>query len=148
MKTNRQMPRIKDVMDMNWKLGHTAFLSTPMKESYALIFWRLVMKGILTLLLIIVIFMKLLYKSSSKNSWSIHYCNSLKEQTLKPSKQSVWPKYHQIIINPISNPKKRMESKESILCKLHTLRAVQIGCCITCSSACTICETKGCIKHH
>jgi hypothetical protein len=31
---------------------------------------------------------------------------------------------------------------------LHTLRAVQIGSCIACSSSCTICETKGCIKHH
>jgi len=41
-----------------------------------------------------------------------------------------------------------MESKENLLCKLHTLRAVQIGSCITCSSSCTICETKGCIKHH
>ena len=41
-----------------------------------------------------------------------------------------------------------METKESVLCKLHTLRAVQIGSCITCSSACAICETKGCIKHH
>jgi hypothetical protein len=31
---------------------------------------------------------------------------------------------------------------------LHTLRAIQLGSCITCRSASPICETKGCIKHH
>lgn len=31
---------------------------------------------------------------------------------------------------------------------MHTLRAIQLGSCITCRSASPICETKGCIKHH
>ena len=41
-----------------------------------------------------------------------------------------------------------MDRRENTLCKLHTLRAVQIGSCIVCSSSSAICETKGCIKHH
>ena len=41
-----------------------------------------------------------------------------------------------------------MNRKDNALCRLHTLKAVQIGCCITCSSSSPICETKGCIKHH
>ena len=41
-----------------------------------------------------------------------------------------------------------VDRRENTLCKLHTLRAVQIGSCIVCSSSSAICETKGCIKHH
>lgn len=41
-----------------------------------------------------------------------------------------------------------MDMKENVLCKIHTLRAVQMGICLTCHSPSVICETKGCIKYH
>ena len=40
------------------------------------------------------------------------------------------------------------KKKAPSICKLHNSKCVQIGSCLTCSSSCTICETKGCIKHH
>jgi hypothetical protein len=41
-----------------------------------------------------------------------------------------------------------MNRSENTLCKIHTLRAILIGSCLTCKSSSAICETKGCIKHH
>lgn len=56
--------------------------------------------------------------------------------------------YVEWIVGIITFERVLMERKENALCKLHTLKAVQIGCCISCDSASPICETKGCIKHH
>ena len=33
-------------------------------------------------------------------------------------------------------------------CKFHNERVIQLGSCLTCDTVCSICEFKGCIKHH
>lgn len=44
--------------------------------------------------------------------------------------------------------KDRSGTRENDYCRIHGQRIVQLGNCLTCSTVSSICETKGCIKHH
>lgn len=39
-------------------------------------------------------------------------------------------------------------SDRQTYCKIHSQRIIQLGNCLSCNTISSICEAKGCIKHH
>ena len=53
-----------------------------------------------------------------------------------------------VVIIKMSFYLKEDKGGEQSYCRLHNERVIQLGSCLTCETISSICEFKGCIKHH